>query len=167
MELCNGGSSTHSHRSLNTGSPTVALLSLFPLLLVQFHTRLSHPPILWGMNVLRIITHLSCGECICDVSSHPLAAASRHELPWKHLATQASDSLSWLGVVKLVKWNRWDSVALPWSFCTCYLRHQDFIISYEIFIFSNGLLMYFLIIGVSLWVCFCHPKAATINIFLH
>lgn len=109
------------------------------------------PSILWGMSVLRIITHSSCAECICDVYSHPLAAASRHELPWKHLATQASDSLSWLGVVKPVKWNRWESVALSWSFCPCYLRHKDFIIFNEIFIFSNGLLMYFPITGVLLF----------------
>lgn len=103
--------------SLNTGPPIVSIL---PLFLVQ------PPP-----HTLQVITHSSCGEYICDVSAHPLAAATRHELPWKHVATQASDSLSWLGVVKPVKWNRWESVALTWSFCPCYLRNQDFIISCE------------------------------------
>lgn len=90
--------------SLNTGPP---IISVLPLLLMHF---LTHSPlflmILWGLSIVRVITHSSCGECICDVSAHPLAAAARHGLPWKHLATEASDSLSWLGVVKPVKWNR-------------------------------------------------------------
>lgn len=115
--------------SLNTGPAIVAVL---PPFLVSTLTTTPPPPllILWGMNV-RVITHSSCGEYICDVSAHPLAVAACHELPWKHLAAEASDSLSWLGVVKPVKWNRWESVAVTWSFCPCYFRNQDFIISWE------------------------------------
>lgn len=59
-------------------------------------------------------------------SQHP----ARHELPWKHLASEASDSLSRLGVVKPVKRNRWETVALTWSFCPCYLRNSDLIFSW-------------------------------------
>lgn len=92
-------------RSLNICTAVVSVLPLFPM---RFLT--SSPlflAILWGMSILRVITHSSRSEeCICDVSAHPLAAAARHKLPWKHLATEASDSLSWLGVVKPVKWNR-------------------------------------------------------------
>lgn len=91
-------------RSLNIRTPVVSVLPPLPM------SFLSSSPlflaILWGMRILRVITHSSCEECICDVSAHPLAAAARHQLPWKHLATEASDSLSWLGVVKPVKWNR-------------------------------------------------------------
>lgn len=119
--------------SFNTSPPIISVL----LLLMHFLFSL-FLVILWGMSIFRVITHSSCGECICDVSAHPLAAAARHKLPWKHLATEASGSLSWLGVIKPVKWNRWESVAPTWSFCSRYLRNQDFPNSCETFRTNNS-----------------------------
>lgn len=63
--------------------------------------------------VPRVITHSSCGGMhLWRLCSPTLTAAAYHKLPWRHLATEASDSLSWLGAVKPVKWNRWASVAV-------------------------------------------------------
>lgn len=112
--------------SCHTGPRVVSVL---PLFLLPFSSSFSLPSWFFGgMSILRVITHSSCGECICDVSAHPLGAS---RTPWVAMETSSQwDSLSWLGVVKPVKRNRWETVALTWSFCPCYLRNSDLIFSW-------------------------------------
>lgn len=87
----------------------ISLLSLF---LPPHH--ISSPLILalWGMFLESLPTPVVGGMHLWRLCSPTLTAAAYHKLPWRHLATEASDSLSWLGAVKPVKWNRWASVAV-------------------------------------------------------
>lgn len=118
--------------SLGTGPPFVARLGVFP-----FAFSPSHPTTSTMWMFFESLPTPVVEKWIRNISARPLAAASRHELPWKHLATQASDSVSQLGVIKSVKWNRWDSLA-----SVIFLSDKEFIIPDEKLIIVDSLVMF-------------------------